>query len=89
MWLGLWGAQASLVAAHAFSGCGFRTLEHRLGSCGSTQAWLSYSMSDLPGPGIKPVSPELAVGFTGTTREALNFSFRFSISFNIAFWIIF
>lgn len=63
MWLGLWGAQASLVVAHALSGCGFRTLEHRLGSCG-TQAWLSYSMSDLPGPGIKPVSPELAVGFT-------------------------
>ena len=30
----------------------------RLSSCG-TQAWLLHSMGDLPGSGIKPMSPDL------------------------------
>ena len=47
------GAQASVVVA-----C-------RLSSCGAW-AQLLRSMWDLPGPGLKPVSPELAGGFLTT-----------------------
>ena len=37
-------------------------LEHKLNSCG---AWASLrcTMCDLPGPGIRPMSPALAGGF--------------------------
>ena len=51
------------MAAQGLGGRGLRALELRLGGRG-TQAWLSHSVSDLPGPGIEPVSPELALGFT-------------------------
>ena len=47
------GARASVVAA-----CG-------LSSCGS-RAYLLCGMWDLPGPGIKPVSPALAGGLSTT-----------------------
>ena len=68
----LQGTQASVVVAHTlssfdsqalgssgFSSCGLRALERRLSSCGA-QAQLLHSMWDLPGPGIKPVSPACA-----------------------------
>ena len=68
--------------ARAFSSCGKRgplfiavrgpltitaslVAEHRLSNCGS-RAQLLHSMWDLPRPGLKPVSPELAGGFPTT-----------------------
>ena len=42
--------------------CGERALEHWLSSFG-TRASLLHSMWDLPGPGIEPVSAELAGRF--------------------------
>ena len=56
------------------SGWGFRTLEHRLRSCG-TRAQLLHSMWDLPGTGIKPVSPALAGRFF-TTESPRKFQFN-------------
>ena len=60
--LGTW---ASVVAARGLSSCGSRALEHRLSSCG-TRAYLLCGMWDLPGPGIEPMSPALAGGFSTT-----------------------
>ena len=48
-----------------FSSCGSRALGHRLSNCGK-RAYLLCSMWDLPGPGLKPVSPALAGGFLTT-----------------------
>ena len=56
----------SRALEHRLSGCGSRALEHRLSGCGS-RTLLHSGMWDLPGPGIEPVSPELAGGFL-TTR---------------------
>ena len=50
---------ASLVAEH-------RLQMHRLSSCGS-RAQLLRSMWDLPRPGLEPMSPALAGGFSTTT----------------------
>ena len=47
------GARASVVVARGLSSCGSR-------------AWLLHDMWDLPGPGLKPVSPALAGGFLTT-----------------------
>ena len=49
---------ASLVAEH-------RLQTRRLSSCGSW-AQLFHGMWDLPRPGLKPVSPALAGGFSTT-----------------------
>ena len=49
---------ASLVAEH-------RLQTRRLSSCGS-RAQLLHGMWDLPGPGIKPMSPAWASGFLTT-----------------------
>ena len=49
---------ASLVAEH-------RLQTHRLSSCGS-RAQLLRGMWDLPRPGLEPVSPALAGGFSTT-----------------------
>ena len=57
--LGVW---ASVVVARGLSSCGSWALERRLSSCG-TRAQLPRSMWDLPGPGLKPVSPALASVF--------------------------
>ena len=64
---GAWalGARASVVVAHGLSSCGSRALERRLSSCGAW-AQLLHGMWDLPGPGLKPVSPALAGGFLTT-----------------------
>ena len=58
-------AVASFVAEHGLCSCGSRALERRLSSCG---AWASLlrSMWDLPGQGIKPMSPALASRFLTT-----------------------
>ena len=45
-----------------FSSCGSQALERRLSSCGA-RAQLPRGTWDLPGPGLKPVSPALADGF--------------------------
>ena len=55
-------ARASVVAARGLSSCGLQALECRLSSCGA-RAQLLRSMWDLPGPGLKPVSPALTGGF--------------------------
>ena len=49
---------ASLVAEHKLQ-------MHRLSSCGS-RAQLLCGMCDLPRPGLEPVSPALAGGFSTT-----------------------
>ena len=59
------GTRASVVVALGLSGCGSWALEHRLSSC-DAQAYLLHGMWDLPGPGLKPVSPALAGGFLTT-----------------------
>ena len=60
----------SAVAVHwlliaVASRCRAQALDHRPSSCGA-QAWLLHSMQDLPGLGIKPMSPALAGGFFTT-----------------------
>ena len=64
---GAWavGTRASVVVAHGLSSCGSRAPEHRLSSCGAW-AQLLHGMWDLPRPGIEPVSPALAGGFSTT-----------------------
>ena len=58
----LLGVHASVVVACRLSSCGSRDLEHSLSSCG-TWAQLLRGMWDLPGPGLKPMSPASAGGF--------------------------
>ena len=59
------GEQASVVMAHRPSSCGLRAPEHKLSSCGA-RAQLLRGMWDLPGPGIRSVSPALAGRFSTT-----------------------
>ena len=59
------GARASVVEARGLSSCGLWALELSLSSCGA-QAYLFCGMWDLPGPGLKPVSPALAGRFLTT-----------------------
>ena len=71
---GLLIAVASLIEEHrlqehGLSSCGSQALECRLSSCG-TQAQLLHGMWDLPGPGLEPVSPALAGGFSTTVPPA-------------------
>ena len=64
---GAWalGTQASVVVARGLSSCGSWTLECRLNSCGAW-ALLLRGVWDLPGPGLKSVSPALAGRFLTT-----------------------
>ena len=62
---GLLSMWASVVVARRLSSCGSRALECRLSSCGA-RALLLHSMWDLPGPGLKPMSPALAGRFLTT-----------------------
>ena len=50
------------VGCVGFTACGSWTLEHWFNSCG-IQALLLDGMWDLPGSGIKPISPVIAGGF--------------------------
>ena len=59
------GAWASVAVVHGLSSCCSQALEHRLRSC-SAWAWLLHGMWVLPGPGIEPMSPALAVRFFTT-----------------------
>ena len=54
-----WGSRLA-----GFSSRGSRALERRLSSCAWAQ--LLRGMWDLPGPGLKPVFPALADGFSTT-----------------------
>ena len=56
---------ASVVVAHGLSSCGSWALERRLSSC-DARGKLLHGMWDLPGPGIKAMSPALAGGFLTT-----------------------
>ena len=58
-------SRGSWALEHRLSSCGSWALEHRLSSCG-TRAYLLRGMWDLPGPGLKPVSPALTGGFLST-----------------------
>ena len=58
-------ARASVVVVCGLSSRGSRAPERRLSSCGS-RAQLLHGMWDLPGSGLKPVSPALAGGFSTT-----------------------
>ena len=69
---GVWASHCSgsLVVEHelqacGLSSCGLRPLERKLSSCGA-QAQLLQGVWDLPGPGLKLVSPALAGGFLTT-----------------------
>ena len=64
---------ASLVAEH-------RLQTHRLSSCGS-RVQLLHSMWDLPRPGLEPVSPALAGGFSTTAPPGKpSMSFKYGLS---------
>ena len=68
--LGTW---ASVVVARRLGSCGSWALERRLSSC-DTRAQLLRGMWDLPGPGIKPMSPALAGGFLTTAPPGKSLS---------------
>ena len=61
-----------------FSGCGFQALEHRLIRCGAW-AWFLCGTWNLPGPGIKPVSPVLAGRFLSTVPPGKSKSSKFFV----------
>ena len=65
-WLLLLRSTSSRCAG--FSSCDSRALERRLSSCG-TRAQLLHGMWDLPGPGLKLMSPALAGGFPTTAHQ--------------------
>ena len=60
----LWGmgsrVEASVVVACGLNSCGSQALGHRFNSC-AAQASLLHGVWDLPRPGIRPMSPPLAV----------------------------
>ena len=70
----LLGAQASVALPIGLSSCDSWALEHRLNS-GSAWASLLHNTWDLPGSGIKPMSPALAWGFF--TRAAPHSCFTY------------
>ena len=81
-------ARASVVVACRLSSCGSRALEHRLSSCG-TRAQLLRGMWDLPGPGLKPVSPALAGGFLTTAPSGKSLKCIFDLRyFQLNDWFI-
>ena len=61
--------QAKAVGRVGCGSGGCRALEHRPNSCGA-RAYLVQGMWDLPGSGIKPMSPALAGGFFTTEPPA-------------------
>ena len=73
---GTQSTQASAVALLGLSSCGARALECRLSSCGPW-AQLLHSMWDLPRPGIEPMFPALASGFSTTTIPGKSHKYRF------------
>ena len=57
--------QSTSSRSVGFSSCGSQAPERRLSSCGP-RASLLRGMWDLPGPGLEPMSPALAGGFSTT-----------------------
>ena len=70
--------RASVVAERGLSSRGTWALECRFSSCGA-QALLLHSMWDLPGPGIKPMSPALAGGFLTTVPPGKSLPLVFNL----------
>ena len=62
---GLQGTQTPVVSAPGPGSYRLEALEHRFSSCGA-QVQLLRGMWNLPGPGIKPMSPALAGRFLST-----------------------
>ena len=85
---GAWavGVRASVVVARGLSSCGSLALERRVSSCGA-QAYLLRGMWDLPGLGLKPVSPALAGGFLTTVppRKPQDYDFNRFINNKVLF----
>ena len=75
----LW-CTGSAVVVHGLSSCGSQDLEDKFNSCG-TQVQLLHSMWNLPGPGIKPISPALAGGFLPTVPPGESHSLSDQSSF--------
>ena len=59
-----------------FSSCGSQALERGLSGCG-TWALLSHSIGNLPGPGIKPMSPAGRFSTTATPGKSWSSIFYF------------
>ena len=55
----LWGARASVVAAHGVSSCGSRALEHMFSSCGTQPQLLQGHV------GSSPIRDRTHVSYTG------------------------
>ena len=62
-----------------FISCGSWALERRLSSCGA-RAQLLRGMWDLPGPGLKLVSPALTGGFSATAPPGKPLYFHITYS---------
>ena len=85
---GLYRVRASVVAACGLSSYRSRAPEHRLNSLGA-RAQLLHSMWDLPGPGIKPMSPALAGRFFTTEPSGKPLSLKSQVMCNSGVsWII-
>ena len=69
-----------------FSSCGLRALESRLSSCG-TWAYLFRGMWDLPGPGLKLVSPALAGGFLTTVPSGKSCPIDLNLPSQLPQWL--
>ena len=78
----LWLLLRSTGSRHTgFSSCGSRALDRRLSSCG-TWTQLLCGMWDLPGPGLKPVSPALAGEFSTTVPPGKPCHLFFNVIFS-------
>ena len=64
------------------SSCHSQALEHRFSSCG-VLAYLLLGMWDLPGPGIKPVSPALTDRFPCTVPPGKSLKLFFCLARDI------
>ena len=69
--------QNSVSRRAGFSSCGLQALERRLSSWGA-RASLLRGVWDLPGPGLEPVSPELAGGFLTTAPPGKTYNFFYN-----------
>ena len=76
---------ASTAVARGLSSCGSQALESRLSSCGAW-ALLLCGMWDLPGPGLEPVSPALAGGFSTTAPPGES---QIKLSCSTIFFLVF
>ena len=70
-----------------FSSYGRWALERRLSSCG-TSTWVLCSMWDPLRPGIEPVSPTLAGGFSSTGQPGKSLAFIFNCIKNYLSWLL-